>query len=595
MNYLVICPRFVNSEDEVFTFAHGVAYVSASLKSVYEHVFTLNLNFESDDLHAIKNSIEQNSIDCLIIGGTSMTYKQIKDILNFAKKIKPQMITVIGGGLVTASPETAMKAILDADVGIIGEGELTIVELAQVLESGMEFEGITGIVYRNHEGAIIRNQDRGDILNLDLIPFPDYDGFQYEKQVEKSKIAMICTSRSCPYNCTFCFHTCGKTYRSRSLDNVFEEIEYLFSKYEIEVLSIADELFVSNKKRVLEFCKRIQSYQIKWTAQARVDGIDEEILSMMKDSGCIGISYGLESASNDILAGMKKNTTIEQIEKAFKLTRNAKIKPFGNFLFGDKNETYETATKTLEWYSNHPEFDCSFCRIIVLPGSELYKYALESGLIKDEIEYWDNGFPFVNLTQMTDEAYTNQYFKMLEAKRNKLWLPSEYALDCIDKQNQLVWVNIKCDVCRHEFKTSTYQFGWDDQKATLCPECNQSYNIPLILVLKELLNNRLRDYLSTQKIYIYGMGLVTRRILKLCEGLNNPNVILIDSNEEIQENGIHGKAVFGKGVLQNQKIDKVIIGVSEYVNYTSISKLLTEEYPNVKHTDTINAFLFSIL
>lgn len=595
MNYLVICPKFVNNEDEVSTFAHGVAYVSASLKSVRDTVFTLNLNFESNPLAAIEDKILKHGIDCLIIGGTSMTYLQIKEVLTFVKKNNPQIVTIIGGGLVTASPETAMKAIPDADIGIVGEGELTIIEIADAIEKHLDLNAVKGILFRDEKGIIHKTADRGDIKDLDQLPFPDYDGFQYEKQVQNSHVAMICTSRSCPYNCTFCFHTCGKTYRSRSLDNVFSEIDYLVDKYDVKVLAIADELFVSNKKRIMEFCERIIPYHLKWTAQARVDGIDEEILKLMKASGCIGISYGLESASNDILAGMKKNTTIEQIERAFKMTREAQIKPFGNFLFGDRNETEETAQKTLEWYSAHPEFDCSFCRIIVLPGSELYKYALDSGKIADEIKYWDEGFPFTNLTTMSDEVYSNQYFKMIEAKKNKLWLPKTYHLGERDKTNFRINVTVKCDVCQTEFNVSANQFAWDDQKASLCPTCNQSYNTPLALVLKEELNDKLRHYLEHKKLYIYGMGLVTRRMLKICEGLNHPNVILIDSSQGIQEKGIDGKKVYSNDILNDPFIEDIVVGVTEFVNFTSISKMVNEMFPHVKKIYTIDEFLFSLI
>lgn len=595
MNYLIVCPRFVNDEDEYFTFAHGVAYVSSSLKTSRKSVFTLNLNYSDNDLKAIKDSILNYSIDVFIIGGTSRTYKQIKQILSYVKEIKKDVITIIGGGLLTAAPETAMKALKCADIGIVGEGEETIIEIADFLETGKNLGSIKGILYREKDGVVIKTDKRDDIKDLDKIPFPDYDGFQYGKQIEKTKTAMICTSRSCPYNCTFCFHTCGNTYRSRSLDNVFEEIEFLFSRYEIEVLSIADELFVAKKSRVIEFCNRIKPYNVKWTAQARVDGVDLEILEKMRDAGCIGISYGLESASNEILKGMKKKTTIEQIEKAFEITRKAKIKPFGNFLFGDINETVETSNMTIEWYSEHPYFDCSFCQIIILPGSEIYKYALENNFIKNEIEYWENDFPYTNVTRMTHEEYERQYNRLIEAKKEKLWLPQKIDVKEINKSSKFVSLEIVCDVCGHEFQANSSSFGWDDQKAHLCPRCNQSYNLPLSVVLSDKLNNSINKKCATNKILIYGMGLITRRIMSVCQALNNENVILIDSNTSIQNDGVNGKKVFDKSILSEYSETELVIGVSEFVNYDSILKTIEDAFPNKFKVMKLDEFLFSII
>ena len=595
MNYLIVCPKFVSSESDLFTFSHGVAYVSASLKKVRDTVFTLNLNYKENVYEALKETILENKIDCIAVGGTSRTYNQIKEILTYVRDIYPNIITIVGGGLISAAPVVSMQGLKEADIGIIGEGEHTICEIADALESGSDLANIDGIVFRNKENEIITTKNREDIEDIDALPFPDYEGFDYDKQLLKSSVAMICTSRSCPYNCTFCFHTCGKKYRRRNLDNVFEEIDLLVQKYNVKSLGIIDELFVSNKKRILDFCKRIKKYNITWSAQARVDGVNEEILKAMREAGCLAISYGIESASNEILKGMKKNTTIEQIEHAFEITRNAYIKPSGNFLYGDINETCETFNQTLKWYSEHPQFDCSFNRIIILPGSDLYTYAIENGFIKDEIKYWIEDFPFFNMTKMNDEDYNNNLMRLLEAKNNRVWLPKEYNLINLDMNNRTAKIEVHCDVCGERFQVETADFTWQDQQSSLCPKCNQSYNIPLYLVLKEKIDSSLKDYLSTNKIFIYGVGLITRRLFNMCEVMQNDNVILIDSSEDVQKYGLNGKKVYSQKILEDLKASTVIIGTIDFNHFTNISKMINANYSNVDKIQKLYDFLFEIM
>lgn len=192
--------------------------------------------------------------------------------------------------------------------------------------------------------------------------------------------AMLTFSRSCPYNCTFCFHSSGTKYRQRSLDSVFKELDMLTSKYTIKNIAITDELFAAKKEYVNEFCVRIKKYNIGFSVALRVDIVTRELLTMLKDSGCLSIGYGLESADNKILKSMRKNITIEQIENALILTNEVGINMQANFIFGDIAETVETSNNTINWWLAHNEFQINLRFIIVFPGTYLYKYACEKKL-----------------------------------------------------------------------------------------------------------------------------------------------------------------------------------------------------------------------
>ncbi|MFA5276791.1 MAG: radical SAM protein, partial [Candidatus Omnitrophota bacterium] len=319
LNYLLVMPRLVQNIGDGYSFPLGITYISGSLKSAGYNVTTLNLNHcPGEVLDIIKKEIEDKKIDVLATGGLSFQYNTVRSVVESAKRVKPEIITIVGGGIITGDPEPAMEALECADFGVIGEGENTINELCRALENEGKFADIEGIIYKE-AGAYNITKVRKETENIDSLPWPDYEGFEIEKYLRSSppsisglnrqNTVFMLASRSCPYNCTFCFHTVGRKYRQRSLDNFFKELDYLVARYNIEFICIADELFSRNINRVKEFCQRIKSYKVRWWAQFRVDGITPELLTILKEGGCEVMSFGLESADNRVLKSMRKGTT----------------------------------------------------------------------------------------------------------------------------------------------------------------------------------------------------------------------------------------------------------------------------------------------
>jgi hypothetical protein len=146
-----------------------------------------------------------------------------------------------------------------ADYGVIGEGEITVCELCRVLEQGGDLAQVNGIIFRGGQG-FVTTRARKELDNIDALPWPDYDGFDIDKYLDSTppsisglnrpRTMFVLTSRSCPYQCTFCFHTAGRKYRQRSLDNVFEEMEHLVARYKVGFLCVADMVHYSRTERM---------------------------------------------------------------------------------------------------------------------------------------------------------------------------------------------------------------------------------------------------------------------------------------------------------------------------------------------------------
>ncbi|MDE7062292.1 MAG: cobalamin-dependent protein, partial [Lachnospiraceae bacterium] len=199
MNYLFVMPRFRQNKNDTYMFPLGMAYVSASLKQVRTQVFCLNLNMNFREIEEeVRDAICKYDVDVIATGGLTPNFKQVRTIISAAKRFKPEIITMAGGGLLTATPEVIMRGIPELDIGMIAEGEITIRELAETLENGKDLGQVKGIVYRTIDQTVVRTEEREDIQDLDALPFPDYEGFEFDGKNSVS----ICTSRSCPFGCS---------------------------------------------------------------------------------------------------------------------------------------------------------------------------------------------------------------------------------------------------------------------------------------------------------------------------------------------------------------------------------------------------------
>lgn len=417
-NVLYIIPRYLTYGGEGhYVMPMGILYVSAYVKrSGVANVHTLNLNHvEGDEYDVLQSYIINNKIDFVGIGGLSGEYSDIARMVSYVRKISSKVVIQVGGGIITADPEVAMQAMPDIDYGIIGEGERTSVELIEALSKNKEISEVNGIIFKS-EDRLLKTGQREEIEDLDTLPFPDYEGFDYEEYLRHnpdlsdegrkySQVSVI-GGRSCKYNCTFCFHPSGSRYRQRSLDSIFKEIDHLVNNYDISYIALREELFATDNERVREFCKRAESYDFDWSIQLRIDSINQELVDLLKGTRCRYVFVGVESADDKVLKSMRKGITLAQIETALEMLRKAGLNSRSGIIFGDTAETFESAMFTLDWFKrNRTRYRMFVDMIIAFPGSALYKRACKSGIIDNPVMFLKDGCPIVNVSQMNDDEF----------------------------------------------------------------------------------------------------------------------------------------------------------------------------------------------
>ena len=604
LNWLIVMPKITMMEDQQYSFPIGLAYVSSALKATGRNVFTLNLNYKKEASYdLLLAAIEKNSIDIVATGGITIQYHLVKEILDIAKQIKPDIVTVAGGGLITSEPAAAMTALECADFGIIGEGEITICQLAQAFEQTLDYDTINGLIYKNKADKWVITSPRREIDDLDIIPWPDYGDFEYEQMLSKTPLDILTSqkvgermgfffySRSCPYNCTFCFHSSGKKYRTRTLDSFFEEFEYVVKKYSINSFFLADEYFIRNIKFIREFCQRIKPYKMRWSCSGRVDNITVELLEELKDAGCYRIGFGVESANDHILKSMRKHITRAQIENAFSLCQEVGIEAQGNLIFGDLEETTQTAMDTINWWVKHQNWALTMHWIIPYPGSHVYKVACERGIISDPVQFIKDRCPEVNFSKMTTEerrhiaatidALTSENHDVL---KNAFLSPG---------QSGKVTATGDCPYCS---VTATY-LNLDPIrpiKLEICTACNRTLRLyAQDYMCIETIDDNVKAILASNKIAFWPVVAGFSKWIERIPSLTSDNIFVIDSSTYKQGLSLSGKTVYSPDVIKDYGIDIVFVTTTTSVGMEIISQIQTN-FPYVKRVELIGNLFFAL-
>jgi len=250
---------------------------------------------------------------------------------------------------------------------------------------------VPGLVFK--EGKKIINTGARELIDdLDAFPFPSRHLTPYRKYysllAKRSPVTTMITSRGCPYRCLFCErpHLGGK-FRARTAGNIVDEMENCVDMG-IKEFFIYDDTFAIDRQRATDICDEIlnRGLDIGWDIRTRVDSVDREFLGKLSEAGCERIHYGVESGNPEILKVLRKGITIEQVRKAFKLTKDARISTLAYFMIGSPREAEAQIIETIEFAKElEPDF-VHFSITTPFPATPLYYMGLEEGRFKND--YW---------------------------------------------------------------------------------------------------------------------------------------------------------------------------------------------------------------
>jgi anaerobic magnesium-protoporphyrin IX monomethyl ester cyclase len=504
MEMLLIMPRYIaftksTKPNYNYSFPMGLSYIYSVIKQAGYHIDAYNLNHEEGKVEdLVKKKLDSKKYDIVGIGGMAIDYQVIEKIVNITREHSSHPLIILGGAIITSNRDLVSKNI-NFDIGVIGEGEITIIELLKKLEKKESIKNVKGICYKEGE-RIIFTSPQEQIEDLDSLPFPDYEAFGFEKVLENQdslglffglmdypRAYPLLGSRGCAFQCTFCYHSIGSKYRKRSVDNIIEELEFAINKYRINSFVLNDDLFSANKERLYDFCEKIKklnrkySIKLSWWCSLWVGTVDEKMLKTLKEAGCFYVGFGFESYSKDVLKSMKKPITPEQIDNAIKLCMKVNMPVVGNFIFGDINETKKTSEETLNYWKENCKGQVKLFFIHPYPGSEVYKSCLNRGIIKDELNFIKNEIHHTYIRNMTlkmgEGEFEHLKKEVYELTRTSIPYRVPFRIKRENKEKYSIYV--KCPYCKKEtvLKNSLILNKNYFSAQIICRECHMKYNV----------------------------------------------------------------------------------------------------------------------
>jgi radical SAM superfamily enzyme YgiQ (UPF0313 family) len=319
------------------------------------------------------------------------------------KKSNRDILIVGGGPHATLATDDTLRNFGAFDLLVRGEGELKFYNILKACLGYGTISTVGGVSYRDAD-KLIHNPDLPHIKDLDSIPYPAHDLLKMDRYFGSldwtettEKMAMLVTSRGCPYKCNFCSSAkvWGNRYRTRTPENIVGEIKQIKNFYQISAIIFFDDTLTINKKRTLTLCEEITKNQldIRWLTHSRVDAMNEEMMVKMKEAGCVGIMFGVESGSQRIIDEViKKKITVAQAKEVSHLSKKLNMTNNFSYIISHPQETEEDVEKTMDMVKLHlQDNQTTVLNIMRLyPGTYLEDYAVNQKLVPADFSWSKN-------------------------------------------------------------------------------------------------------------------------------------------------------------------------------------------------------------
>ncbi len=422
-----------DNDSYIHWFPMGLAYLATAARDA-GHTVTIYpqdvYHYPDAHLTAYLNEHRFDVVGVGVIGG----YYQYRKLLRLSDAIHAasrRPCYVIGGQGPSPVPEFFLRR-TRADAAVLGEGEATFVELLDALAAGSDLNTVAGLAFLR-DGQLVQTPKRPPIADVDRIPLPAWDLFPMDTYAllrmphceNRDRVLPVLGARGCPYKCNFCYRM-DPGARLRSAGSIVAEIKLLQERYGATYIAFMDDLLMYSVRRTVELCEALLAAEVrvKWSCNGRLNIVTPELLRLMKEAGCVFINYGIEAMDDRILKVMNKALTCAQVVRGIEATLAAGISPGYNIIFGNIGESAVTLRQGVEFllkYDDHAQLR-TIRPVTPYPGSPLYDYAIEHGLLRDAEDFYEHKHKnsdllSVNFTELSDEEFHRVLF---EANRRLL-------------------------------------------------------------------------------------------------------------------------------------------------------------------------------
>jgi anaerobic magnesium-protoporphyrin IX monomethyl ester cyclase len=368
LKVLAVHPPYVGAPDIRYV-PLGFALLLAQIRRQHS-VSLLDLLNDSARWRDVDRNLTTGDYDVCLVSGFAMQVAAMREVVQRVRQRSPRTRVVIGGVGVSDIPEIALRY-TGADAVALGESETTILPMLASIEAGAPFEGISGYAFRNGNG-VIQNPKAPLPRDLDSLGLPAYELFDVEAISRRSyngwgyKSTFMESSRGCPFRCDFCINSVlndpklqsaiyagaterNSTLRLRSVSSLVAEVRHLQERWGINDIVFSDEEFMTQKQRVFEVSNALKPLGITWLTSGRADWATRDKLQAMKDGGCRGVIFGVETGSQRMMDLMVKSAKKERVIAGLTAAREVGLSFLANFMIGHPGETAETIQESVDF------------------------------------------------------------------------------------------------------------------------------------------------------------------------------------------------------------------------------------------------------
>jgi len=364
----LIHPPHYNSTDDRLDPPLGLLSIATTIK-IYKPEIKIKIN----DLSGIKSDLEIKVGYADVYGITvyCSTINTVRNIISKCREVNPNSIVCIGGAHVTALPDTLSDVV---DHVIVGYGELPMVQLLT------SYKKLPKVIHGNH------------LINYPIkMDWSPVDINSYSRRIDGKKSIPILTTRGCPYKCNICglhkLHNICSTVLFSKPDDVYDYINYIKNEIKIAALNIQDDIFTLDKKRLFKILKLIKPLGMKFRCMGRAGYDTEETYEKLAEAGCVGVAWGIESGSQDILNKMNKLSTVQDNYNVIKWCQKYGMDARAFFVLGFPGETEETIKKTKEFIIKSDVDQYFVSNFIPYPGTPVWEKPNAFGITKMSYDF----------------------------------------------------------------------------------------------------------------------------------------------------------------------------------------------------------------
>jgi radical SAM superfamily enzyme YgiQ (UPF0313 family) len=365
---------------------NGLGYIAAYLR---QHLPEVEVRIVKGDPAWVRQATKEYRPDMVGLSSVSQYYAMAVEAARICHEYGA--LVVIGGHHVSALPASMTHAM---DVGVIGEGEDTMLDICRTyLDRGPLreiFAQIPGVALADGSGQVTMAEPRVLHKPLDDIPFPARDLMH----ISAGSSVGVITSRGCPYDCVFCASSAfWNSIRFHSAEYVVAELKEIVEQYRTSHIYFWDDLFVANIKRVGDIARLLEAEPslkgIRYSLTCRANLVTDELARLFKEMNVVEVMLGLESMAPKTLQYLKPHVTVEQNRNAVETLHRHGLNVTGFFVIGSPHETQEETQQTLDFVRTAPLYRAEAYLLTPLPGTRVWDYALERGLLDPDNVPWD--------------------------------------------------------------------------------------------------------------------------------------------------------------------------------------------------------------